>query len=424
MLLLRPWCLAALAILLLAAQASAQDAASSAGAPDTATLQTIEAQVSQIRGLQQLADTPLRLLDHASLQSYLLDQFTRNYLPRERESDQKELEALGLIQPGDDLVKIQLKLLSDQVIGIYDTDSKALFVVSDQSGGFGPAARLTYAHEYNHALQDQHFDLNSLAPKHAASNDRSMAVHAMIEGDAIMLQTLWAARNLTTEDLLQLARDAAASDGSLGRVPLVMRAELLFPYTDGFNFVRQVYRQANNNYAAVDDLFLNPPESTTQILHPDKYRDRVHPADVPLADLASSLGPDWRLVGNGVLGELDTRVLLEQGTTPHTEAVRIAGNWSGDRWQVVESGAGTAIVVKSTWETPTAASDFFSAYTRGLRARFADAVVDDASSAREALATPTSVTDVRVQSGDVLIVIAPNRDIGNAIVAAVTPSAP
>ena len=422
MLLLRPWCLAALALLLLAAQASAQAAASFTGAPDTATLRAIEAQVSQIRGLQPQSDTQLRLLDHPSLQSYLRDQFSRNYLPRERESDQKELEALGLIQPGDDLAEIQLNLLSDQVIGIYDPDAKELFVVSDQDG-FGPAARTTYAHEFNHALQDQHFDLSTLAPKHSANNDRSMAVRAIIEGDAIMLQALWAARNLTTDDLLELARHAGASDGSLARVPLVLRTELLFPYIDGFNFVRQVYRQANNNYAAVDELFLNPPESTTQILHPEKYRAGVHPADVQLADLASSLGADWRLVGNGVLGELDTRVLLEQWNTPHNEAVRIAGGWSGDRWQMVESGAGAAIVVKSTWDTPTGASDFFSAYTRGLRARFADANVDDASSAREALATPTTATDVRVQSNDVMIVIAPNRDIASAIVATLTPAA-
>lgn len=421
MLLLRPFSLAALALLLLAAQASAQGPAASSG-PDAATLQTIEAQVSQIRGLQQLSDTPLCLLDRESLQSYLLDKFSRDYLPRERESDQKELEALGLIQPGDDVVKMQLALLSDQVIGVYDTDAKSLFVVSDQ-GGFGPAARLTYAHEFNHALQDQHFDLNAIAPKHPASNDRSMAVHAIIEGDAIMLQTLWAARNLRTDELIQLARDAGASDGSLASVPLVLRTELLFPYTDGFNFVRQTYRQANNSYAAVDDLFSNPPESTTQILHPDRYRKHIHPADVQLVDLATSLGPAWRNVGSGVLGELDTRVLLEQWGTAHNEAVRIAAGWSGDRWQVIENDAGTAIVVKSTWETQTAATDFFSAYTRGLRARFADANVDEASGSREALTTPTRVTDLRAQGTEVLMVIAPDRDSANAIVAAVTPFA-
>ena len=47
-------------------------------------MRAIEAQVEQIRGLQLLCDTPLRLVDHESLQSYLIDQFSQNYLPRER----------------------------------------------------------------------------------------------------------------------------------------------------------------------------------------------------------------------------------------------------------------------------------------------------------------------------------------------------
>ena len=52
------------------------------------------------------------------------------------------------------------------------------------------------------------------------------------------------------------------------RVPLVVRTELLFPYVDGFSFVRQAYRQAGNNYAAVDELSSKsrpnpPPRSCT-----------------------------------------------------------------------------------------------------------------------------------------------------------------
>ena len=180
---------------------------------------------------------------------------------------------------------------------------------------------MTYAHEFNHALQDQYFDLNKIAPKHPDSNDHSLAVHALIEGDAIMLQTLWAQANLTQDDLMQLARGRPARTTVWPRVPLIVRTELLFPYIDGFNFVRQAYRQAGNNYAALDELFRNPPESTAQLLHPDKYRNQVHPLDVQLPDVAAQLGDGWRRVGGGVLGELDTRVVLEQWGTDHLEAV-------------------------------------------------------------------------------------------------------
>src|SRR5437868_7071318 len=113
----RSWLGAALAMCLLVPQASAQ------AAPDTATLRTIEEQVAQIRGLPPLSAPELSVLDRTSLSKYLVDQLARNYLPNERESDQKELVALGLIQPTDDLAQIQLDLLNEQVIGVYDSDT-------------------------------------------------------------------------------------------------------------------------------------------------------------------------------------------------------------------------------------------------------------------------------------------------------------
>jgi hypothetical protein len=414
---------AVLCAALLASPASAQGTAVPVGAGlDTGALRAIEAQVEQIRGLKHLAEPELQVLDHISLHAYLADQFEQNYLPSERESDQKELVALGLIKPTDDLVQIQLELLSDQVVGVYDSDVKSLFVVADH-GAFGPAERLTYAHEFNHALQDQHYDLNKIAPKHPDSNDRLQAALAVVEGDAVMLQTLWAQAHLSRDELFQVLGGAAGADDSLARVPLIVRAELLFRYVDGYSFVRQMYRQAGNSYTAVDDLFLNPPESTAQILHPDKYVNQVHPAPVELPGVAGQLGPNWRQVGSGVLGELDTRVLLEQWGATHAEAARVAAGWSGDGWQLVEKDGRTAIVVKSTWETPAAAGEFFSAYARGLSSRFDSATTEESSLTRQALTTPVAATDLRLDGSDVLTVIAFDRDTADAIVEAVTVSA-
>src|SRR5581483_2163942 len=109
--LVRSWFAAALAIALFTTQALAQTAPAAVAAPDAATLRTIEQQVAQIRGLQPTADPDLQMLDHTSLHSYLVDEFERNYWPDERDADQKELVALGLLQPGDDLVQLQLNLL-------------------------------------------------------------------------------------------------------------------------------------------------------------------------------------------------------------------------------------------------------------------------------------------------------------------------
>jgi hypothetical protein len=414
---LRSWLCAVIVACLLVPRASAQPAL------DTDALKTIEDQVTEIRGLQPRSPTDLRLLDNTSLNSYLADEFARNYLPNERESDQKELAILGLIQPTDDLVQIQLAMLKDQVIGVYDTDTRSLFVVSDQ-GSFGPAARIAYAHEFNHSLQDQYYGLRKIAPRHTDNNDRSLAAHALIEGDAILLQSLWALKNMSQDDLAEVIHASSSGpDDTLSRVPLILRTELLFPYLEGLNFVRQAYRQAGNSYAGVDALFNSPPESTAQVLHIERYRNQVHPVDVQLGDLATVLGPQWRKVGGGVLGELDTRVLLEQWGAGQTEAHRVAASWSGDRWQLVEQNGRDAVAFKSVWASPAAASDFFTAYTSGLRTRFSAAEVQESSSTRQALTTPEAATDVRLQDNSVLVVIAFDRQAADAVVAAATFSA-
>ena len=47
------------------------------------------------------------------------------------------------------------------MIGFYDPDTKRMSVKS-ASGNIGPIQQITFAHEFDHALQDQHFDLTKL----------------------------------------------------------------------------------------------------------------------------------------------------------------------------------------------------------------------------------------------------------------------
>jgi hypothetical protein len=405
---------AALSSLLVAipGPAAAQDASI-----DPSALRAIEAQVSAIRGLPAQSEVNLRVLDQAGLQQYLTDTFERDYLPNERESDQKLLVALGLLKPTDDLVDIQLGLLQSQVIGVYDPDDKLMFVV-DTQGSFGPAERITYAHEFNHALQDQYYDLDSVAPKHPVSNDRSLAAHALVEGDAVLLQSLWATQNLTGDELVEVARSSGGDD-TLSRVPPIVRAELLFPYIEGFAFVRQAYRNAGNSYAAIDEILKRPPESTSEVLHPDRYAAGIKPVDVELPDVSPALGSEWRRVGSGVLGELDLRVLLEQyGDRP--EAARVAAGWAGDRWLLLEKEGRTTLVLKTTWQSDTQATSFFSAYKRGLRNRFSSALTEEDSEVRQALTGPVVATDLRILGRDVVTVLSFDRASANAVLGALT----
>ena len=133
------------------AGASADGTCATAAGPDRALIQRIQQQVAQLRGLQPKSDVTLRFLDQNRYETYFLQNFERDYLPNERESDQKLLTILGLMNQNETVVQILLDILQEQVIGIYNEDEKAMYIVADRPQ-FGPDERDTVAHEYTHAL--------------------------------------------------------------------------------------------------------------------------------------------------------------------------------------------------------------------------------------------------------------------------------
>jgi len=382
---------------------------------DSALVRQIETDVAALRGLQPRASVPLRFLDQQALQRYFVDKFNRDYLPNERESDQKLLSTLGVINSSETVVQILLDVLQEQIIGIYDQDDKTMYLVAD-NGQFGPDEKGTFAHEYVHALQDQYFDLTTLAPKHPQNDDRSLAILALTEGDATLMQRLWAQKSLTADEINQLGQGSPMS--KLLSTPLFLREQLLFPYTDGFNFMRQIY-QANGS-AGIDDVFRNPPESTAQILHMDKYRNHVAPVEVNLPDLeAGGLGAGWHTIKSNVLGELDVRLILTQ-LTDSTRGVRGASGWAGDRWQLLEKDGRQALVVKSVWDSDNEARTFLETFGLAMKNRFAGAKEEDASPTRQALTASTAATEVRRNGATVVAVIAFDRPTAEAIANAVS----
>ena len=71
--------------------------------------------------------------------------------------------------------------------------------------------------------------------------------------------------------------------------PAVIRQSMLFPYEQGLRFVRTLYAQGG--WDAVNDAYRDPPRSTEQLLHPERYLgDRDQPEKVEVADFAAARG--------------------------------------------------------------------------------------------------------------------------------------
>lgn len=378
-------------------------------------LQQIEAQVAQLRGLQPKAAVPIKMLDQVALQRLYLDHFNADYAASQRESDQKLLATLGLINPNESVVQMIQSVLQEQILGMYNQDDKTMYLLAD-TGQLGPSEKDTFAQEFDHALQDQYFDLSTLAPKHPDNDDRSLAIQALTQGDATLMQRLWAQQNLTAAELTMLAQDSGSA--GLLSMPLFLREQLLFPYSDGFTFVRQIYQ--TSGYAGVDDVFRDPPQSTAQILHIDKYRNRVAPVDVDLPDLSrGAIGDGWRQISSNVFGELDFRLILAQ-LTDSTTGVRGASGWSGDRWELLEKDGRQALVSKSVWDSDADARLFLQTFGQAMQNRYFGSSVDAATDTRQALTAAQTATEFRRNGNTVVAVISFDRPTAEAIADAVS----
>lgn len=330
--------------------------------PDPASVYAaIEPQVVEIRGLTPKASVTPQLLDGAGLRKLVTDSFSKDNPPEIIAANGRLLKMLGLLDPAASLGDLYIELLGSQVAGLYNPDDKHLYVVS-RSGAIGPTEKVTFSHEYTHALQDQNFNLKDLALDQIGQGDRSLARLSLVEGDATLLMSYWATAHLSQAETFQMLSESLNPDAMkiLTDMPAVLRESLLFPYTSGLQFVQGL--QVAGGWQAVNDAFGKPPASTEQILHPAKYAAGEAPVAVSLPkDLATRLGAGWKVGLEDTLGEFSLKVWLANaaGGKGASTATAASAGWGGDRMMLLDGPNGaTAVAVSSTWDTPADAAEF------------------------------------------------------------------
>jgi hypothetical protein len=286
------------------------------------------------------------------------------------QAEERLYKRLGLLPDDADMRQLLLDLYGSQVAAYYRPDNGRFYII-ERSEPFGPLDRMFVAHEYTHALQDQHFQLETNRIKDLSEGDAILGQLSAIEGDATLTMQQWAdpsRGNLTFEELIEILTQSLSGldDDVLARMPLVLRRQLEFPYAEGFLFVDEVWRLGG--FEAVNQTITNPPASTEQIMHSRKYHDGEAPVDVQLEDASATLGAGWSLVYEQTFGELLTQVLMTGGDEPpaslpglpvewpHAEA---SEGWGGDRLHMYEHSDGRwGIVWQTAWDSDADATDF------------------------------------------------------------------
>ena len=331
----------------------------SPNASDATTYLQIEQQVEQLRDLSATQTVNPTLLDEQGVRDWLTKANEKQTDHAAMAKESRLLIHLGLLPVGASLEQLELDLEAGQVIGFYDPDTKQLYILS-QSGGVGVLQKVTFSHEFTHALQDQNFGLAKLGTDAADQNDRDLARLSLAEGDATLSMTQWSAKNLSLVEMLTLAGSAGTGADQMAAAPAILRETLLFPYQQGLAFVQSVYD--SGGWDAVDKLYSKPPDSSSQILHPELYAAGIEPATVSLPKPPASLAAGWQLVTQDTLGELDLSVWIEgeHPTTTQTNAASSAtSQWGGDRVGLYEGANGAwAVVLRTDWRTDAGSRAF------------------------------------------------------------------
>ena len=306
------------------------------------------------------------------VRSFLEKKFDEDLPALELAGAERTYKLFGLIPDTLDLRKFMLGLLTEQVVGYYDPATKVLYVVGME--GTGPGAvtpemiTITITHELVHALQDQYFPLDSLEKEHG-DNDRTSAVQAVIEGEAVFEQmsAMLGGNNFAMalpggwERVRQMIRDAQGTMPVFATAPMFIQESLLFPYLSGAEFVRHFKEKRPGQMP-----FRPPPTSTKQVMHPDRFLDSL---DVPTRVLFPK--PEaGSVVYENDLGEFETRLYLFQHLGDADIAARGAAGWEGDRYLVVNTSRGAGLTWLTVWDSPVDAAQFRDLMEQTIEKRF------------------------------------------------------
>ena len=287
-------------------------------------------------------------------------------------------KTIGLLPDSADL-KIAL-MEYRKLIGliVYD-EAKKLIIVSTDAARLGaplapsrPAAarELPAAIGVVRALQQRrfHWRQKMLA---SASAERRVALGAVAMGDALLAAVSRAlAEKPQPAHLTLLAQVAAEVERGGRRLPDFLRQRAALPYREGSQFVYWAF--AARGWPGVDALYADPPHTTAQILHPEKYFiRRAAPLNFFPAALLRRLKD--HSVNEDAIGELSLRALLESALGAN-RAAEAAADWRGDQLFAFQRSGESDLFWFSAWRDEAAAEKFLSAHRQvledGKRLRF------------------------------------------------------
>jgi hypothetical protein len=394
---------------------------------------------SKITGLPVRGHVERQITNRNELQQLVEKKMKEGDISERVQRSSAVLKKFGFIPRDFNLQQFSIEGTVNELAGYYDPRVKTMYLLNWLPSG---AQLRVMAHELDHALQDQNFQLENWmktddpvanGPTGGDSSEQKAARRAAAEGHAtaVMMEYLLSkqGRSLAqmpalSPDLLQTLVERSMTLPTTQSVPLLLREEMAFPYLYGLMFVHEVLRKAGKDQA-YSGTFKRPPESTRQILEPATYLAHEKLAPLPMPALDTILGEQYEKIESGSIGEFDCMVLMKQFGGPE-ETKQIPKDWRGDYFYAAshlpagdnaKPPAGQAANVEpknvsllfvSRWANATAARSFASFYRTTVSRRYSDAKPVGNSATQP----PASVEEWNTGEGNVTVHVE-----GNLVVA-------
>ena len=324
--------------------------------------------MSEITGLPLVTPLKKTLRSRDEIRAYVIRQMNEDKDVPQRYADAKAAEAFGLLPKNFDLDSFMVELLTEQIAGLYDPKAHEFYIANwipleDQ--------RMVMAHELTHALEDQHFQIEPWLKAARPNDDAELAREAFLEGSAMaamvdfLLQGTGKSLNNMPEFDPSLLLGELENSPELQKAPPFIKDSLVFPYFAGMTFTASVLKPAG--WSALGKVFLHPPASTQQILHPALYKSGHLAETVSLPAIEANLGKQWKKLDENLMGEFGWLEVLKQ-YLGEQRARPLAAAWEGDRYQLFEHQQSKRLLLVSRLHLSSQehAARFFGQYSELL----------------------------------------------------------
>lgn len=256
------------------------------------------------------------------------------------------LLSLGLVdEPFDP--RAATSSLDSQVLGVYNPYERKLLV---RPGPVTPLARTVLVHELTHALDDEYHELRR--PDALSVDESDLSFRALAEGSAAYVESAYL-KSLNEADRAAIDNESKARPAPPPTVPAILLDLASYPYEVGERFVTQLVER--NGVGAIDKAFRNPPTTSEQLFHADKYLAGEEAATVDRP------APNGDVVQRGALGELLLYLVLRRvvGDQPASEAAR---GWGGGRYVAWSQGPDVCMKANLVMDTAKDGDELVAAF--------------------------------------------------------------